>query len=153
DPARERQIMLRNFLYRVSEYFHANRRLIVKSLLIAAAILIAFLLIRASVERWQRSRYEKHVQALETQIREAEGKAKEAEARAAAAALAIKAKQAELRDLQARAEAAEIALRTTRTIVVPLKEKYEQARNTPVVTADVSCAAVCAELAVLGHPC
>src|SRR5262249_33683593 len=137
----------------VSEYFHANRRLIVKSLLIAAAILIAFLLIRAGVERWQRSRYEKHVQALETQIRQADAKAKKAEAQAAAIALALETKQAELIDLQPRAAAAESALRKTRTVVIPLKEAYEQARDTPLSTTDVSCADVCKELAGLGHPC
>jgi chromosome segregation ATPase len=113
----------------------------------------AFLLIRAGVEKWQRSRYEKRIQTLESQFREADAKAKEAEALAAAFASAIEAKQAELRELEIRAQAAETALRTTRTIVVPLKETYEKARNTPVVNTSVSCADVCKELAGLGHPC
>src|SRR5262245_12641126 len=105
--------MLRNFLYRVGQYARENRAKLIKALLIAAAGVAAFLLIRAGVERWQRSRYEKHVHALETQIRKADAKAKEAEAHAAAIAHALEAKQAELRDLEARAKAAESALSET----------------------------------------
>lgn len=130
-----------------------QRRTVLTFLLVAAAAVLALWLMRLGVERWQHARYEKRIEALETQIREADAKAKDAEARAKAAAEAAEAKEVELRDLRLRADAAESNLQTTRQKVVPLKEAYDRARNTPVPTTPVSVSEACRELAAAGYPC
>jgi len=145
--------MIANFLYRVADYFHQNRAKVVKVLLLAVAALLAFLLIRAGVEKWQKARYEKHIQSLEIEVQAKEAKALEKEREADALKLAAKAKEAEVKELEARAEIAETNLRNTRRIVAPLKEAYEQTRNIPLPDSPVSCADVCRQLAGLGYPC
>lgn len=145
--------MLSDFLYRVADYFHRNRARLIKWLLIAAAALLAVSLIHYGVEKWQRAKYEKRVNALERQFQKADAEAKAAEAKAHALADEIAVKETELRDLEARAASAEKAVRKTRTVYIPLKETYEKARNNPVVAADTTCADACAELARLGYEC
>lgn len=147
------KIYISNFLRNLARYFRESRAKWIKFLLIVAAAIIAFLLIRAGVERWQKARYEKRVQALEGQIREADARAKDAEERAATIQTAIEAKYVELRDLKGRAEIAEANLRNARRSVAPLKEAYEQTRLTPMPADDAPCADACAELSRLGYPC
>ena len=147
------RIFVSNFARRAGDWLQANHNRLIKWLVIAAAAILAFLLIRYAVEEWQRSRYEKRIEMLERQIFDADAKAQAAEARAGAIQAALELKYAELRDLGARAANAEKNMRQTRTVYLPLKEKYEQARDNPMPIADLSCADLCAELAGLGHPC
>jgi uncharacterized protein HemX len=146
-------IFISNFGRRIADLIKQNRARLIKLALIVAAILAATIALYLSIEKIQSWRYEKRVQALEKQYQAADARAKELEAQAEATRQAIDSKQAEVQFLEARAQDAEKKLQQVRTIVLPLKETYEQARNTPVAAADTSCADVCAELARLGHPC
>jgi Tfp pilus assembly protein PilN len=145
--------MFNNFLYRVAQYLHDNRARLIRVALILAAILLAVFLIFAGVERWKERQYQKRLQSLDQQFQQSDADAKAAQARADAKQEEIDILKAEHKQLEARAAAAENAVQQTRTVVVPLKEKYEEARNTPVDTTDPACADVCRELADLGHPC
>jgi hypothetical protein len=146
-------MMLSNFLFRVAQYARENRARIVKALVIAAAVIVAVLLIVAGVERWKQWRYEKRVQALEQQFRDADAKAKDAQQRADAKQREIDAKQSELQFWEARAQAADNALRNAKQKVVTLKETYETIRYTPMPGDPVSCADACSKLAAIGYPC
>ncbi|HEY7218995.1 MAG TPA: hypothetical protein VH985_11465 [Candidatus Binatia bacterium] len=146
-------IYLSNFARRVGDFISQNRARLIRWLLILAGAVLVVALIYYGVERLQRWRYEQHVQALEKQFRDADARAKEAQARADAKQKEIDAKESELRELELRASAADAALRAARTAVAPLKEKYEEARNTPIDPADTSCADACTELAAVDHPC
>src|SRR5262245_44316410 len=145
--------MIRNFLYRARDYIKQNRRRLIKAAVIIIALLITFLIVRALVERVQKARYEKRVEALEAQIGEANDRAREAERQAETLKAAIDDKYAQIRDLESRAKAAERNLRQTREIVAPLKETYEETRTNPDVPVDTTCADACKALAGLGHPC
>src|SRR5262245_34034617 len=112
--------MLSNFLFRIAQYVRENRQRLIKALFIAAAALIIALLIYYGVERIQRAKYGKRVQALEKQFQDADAKAKAAQARADAKEEEIHAKEAELQDLEVRAMAAENALRSIRNVNVTL---------------------------------
>lgn len=146
-------MILNNLLIHLGEYLSRNRQRIFKAFGIAIAALALFLLIVAGVEKWKRAKYEKQVNALEQQFKDADAKAKEAERQAEILKNAIDAKYDELRAIRDRAEASENRLRQTRTVYVPLKEDYEKVRNTPMPTGPVSCADICAELERLGFPC
>jgi len=145
--------MLRNFLFRIEQYARENRARLIKWLLRLTATLIALLLIVAGVERFKQWRYEKHVQALDQQIRDADARVEKLEAENADLKGEIAAKKAEARDLEIRAKAAESALESIRNVNVTLKGDYEKARSVPVAPADTSVASVCAQLARLDHPC
>jgi cell division protein FtsB len=145
--------MLRNFLFRIEQYARENRARLIKWLLRLTATLIALLLIVAGVERFKQWRYEKHVQALDQQIRDADARVEKLEAENADLKGEIVAKKAEARDLEIRAKAAESALESIRNVNVTLKGDYEKARSVPVAPADTSVASVCAQLARLDHPC
>lgn len=146
-------MIIRNFLYRIEQWERDNRAKIIKVLAVASAALFVAYLIFAGVERLQRARYERRVNALEQQFRDADAKAKDAEARADAKAKEIDAKQAELQFLEARADAAEKRVSQTRARVVTLKETYENIRYVPMPAGPVSCADACAELAAVGYAC
>ena len=146
-------IFIKNFGRRVADWLSQNRARLTKWLIIAGALVLVYGLICLGVERLARARYEKRVQALDRQFRDADQKAKDAEARADIINRTIEAKQTELQFVQARADAAEKTLRETRTVIIPLKKHYEDIRNTPMPVTPVSCADACAELAAIGFPC
>jgi|SRR5882672_3085843 len=138
---------------RLSAYFGGTGAKLIKIGAAMVAALLVFFAIRAGVEKWQAGKYEKHVQAMEQQVKDAEAKAQEAEQQASAIERILDAKQSELRDLQARADAAETNLRNARRSVTPLKEAYENTRNAPVSFTPISVADACIQLAELGHAC
>lgn len=137
----------------ILKYLNANRDRLIKALVVAAGILLLVLLIYYGVDYVQTARYEKRVAAADKAIAEADARAKGIEREAEILKDALEGKYAQLNALRTRAEIAEGALKNARRIVTPLKEEYEEARTNPVVPADTTCAAACAELAGLGHAC
>lgn len=121
-------------------------------ILIIAALLV-FLLVRRVVEWAQGRQYEKRVQALEWQLKDAEQRARDAEGRAAVLQSAIETKNAEIDELEMKAAFADKKLQQTRTVYLPLKEAYEQTRIVPLPADPVSCSDICLELSRLGYPC
>lgn len=146
-------MMLNNFLIRIGDALSRNRRTVIKWLLIAAAAMLILAVVYYGVEQLQRSRYEKKVQALEKQFQDAKAEAKAAEDRADAIQVAIETKYEELRHVRIRAAETETLLRNAKTNVVTLKEVYEEIRNNPMPTVDISCADACRQLAAVGYPC
>jgi flagellar biosynthesis/type III secretory pathway M-ring protein FliF/YscJ len=146
-------MMLSNFLFRVRQYLGDNRARFIKWAIILAAAVLAIILIYGLVESVIKARYERRVQAYELELRDARERAKEAEARKAVIEAAIETKNAEIDKLEEMAALADKRLAQTRTIYLPLKEKYEEIRNTPVPDTPVSCTDVCAQLAELGYKC
>lgn len=146
-------MILSNFLFRARQYASDNCARLIRAFVIAAGALIVAALIYYGVESWQRSRFERKVNALEALYRDADARAKEAEAQAELLKRAIDDKYAELRELETRAASAETALRTARGKVVTLKEEYETIRYRDVPDTPVSVEAACAKLAAIGYRC
>lgn len=147
-------MIVKNFLLHVGEWARNNRRSLIRIALIVTAILVAVFLVFAGVERWQNAKYEKRVQALTQQFKDADARAKEHEARAEQLEYEIEARKAELADLQARADAADAALKNAQGKTKILKEAYETIRYVPIDSATpVSVESACAELAGVQHYC
>jgi Tfp pilus assembly protein PilN len=145
--------MLNNFLYRVAQYLHDNRARLIRIALILAAILLAVFLIFTGVARWKDWQYQTTIKDLDARFQQRDADAKAGQARADGLQIEIDALKAENKKREAQAKVLESALDEARKAVRPLKEKYEEIRNSPVVPVDVDCADLCARLAVLGYAC
>jgi len=150
--------MLHNFLYRVGEYARDNYRKLINWAIVAVSIFLAVLLIYGAIESFVRSRSYKRINELEQQYRQAEARAKDFQTQADVLKAALDLKYAEISKLKEQAAAADAAVARTRRESAPLKERYEEARNTPTdntlpAAADLSCSELCKELSGLGHPC
>src|SRR5262245_20093451 len=132
-------LLISNFCRRVADYVSQNKARLGKLIFILALIVGAALLLYGVVYSIQTARYEKRVNALDQQFKDAEAKAKEAEAKADAIARQLDAKQSELQFLEAQAKDADRRLQQTRTVYLPLKERYEETRIAPLPAAPVSC--------------
>jgi len=151
-------IYLSNFLRRIGDFLIEYRDRILKWALIAVSALLALILIYGAIENIVSSRSYKRINELEQQYRDAEARAKDFQAQADVMKAALDLKYAEISKLKEQAAAADAALARTRAQVAPLKERYEEARNTQIdntlpAAADLSCADLCLRLAELGHPC
>ena len=145
--------MLSDFLTHLKDYIHNNRARLAKILFYLALIVAAALLIYAVVDEIQRAKYERRVNQLDQQFKEAEAKAQAHEQAAEALKNALQIKEVEYARLEAEGHAADKRMVQTRTVYVQAKENYEQVRATPIPSGPVSCADVCAELERLGYPC
>lgn len=146
-------IIVSNFLTRVSDAISRNRRNLIKvAIAVVGAVILAWLVIYA-MERFQQWGYEKGVKAMDLKFNEEQAKSKAAEARAVALESLIKANEAEYADLKRRADAADARLGETTIVYRTVKERYETVRDNPDVPACVSYADACKELSRLGFEC
>lgn len=145
--------MLNDFLYRIGQWGRENRARLIGAVLIAGGAIVLALLIRYGVERIQQWSYERGAAAKDQEFREADTKAKLHQARANALEAQIAAKDARIIELEKESVAAKVVYEKTRTVYLPLKETYEEARDNPDVPVDISCADACRELAAVEHPC
>jgi uncharacterized protein HemX len=147
-------MMWSNFLFRVRQWAWENRARLIRFALILAAILLAVLLIFAAVEKIQSWQYEKRVQALEKQRRDAEDRAAAAEARKAELEKEMAAETARGEELKKQAKTLDAALKAAQGKTKILKETYETVRYVPIDPATpVSVESACRELAAIGYEC
>lgn len=142
-----------NFLRRLGDFLSRNRAAVINWLLIVAAVVIAFFVIRYGIERIQQWSFERGVEAKDKEYRAAEAKVNAAEAVITALKVEMAAKDALLEELDKQYAVAKAAHGKTRTVYVSLKEQYEKTRDNPVLPACVSYADACKELAAAGYAC
>src|SRR5688572_30026162 len=147
-------IFISNFGRRIADYLYQNRARLLRALVAATAALIIVALIFIGISRWKQWQYEKRVNALEKQFRDADAKAKAAETRADALKVEMGVREAELRNLEAQAQTLDAALKTARGRTITLKEAYETIRYVDVpADVPVSVADACRDLAAVNYRC
>ena len=145
--------MLNDFLTHLKDWVGQNKLRLSKIIFYVALVIGVALLIYGIVDSVQKARYEKRVNQLDQQFKEADAKAKDAEARAAEIGHQLDAKKSEVQFWQAQGQAADKKVAQTRTIYLPLKETYENTRTAPIPSTPVSCADLCRQLSELGYKC